>query len=814
MSCPDPTMPSMDRRMSIGLALAAFATLLIEVDLIRLFSFLAWYHFAYLILSVAMLGFGAAGAVLARWPALLSGDVRGRLGRLSFAAAVAVMVSYAIITRVPFRPQALPDVVQALWLTTYYLAVFVPFFLSGLIVATVLSAGAAYIGRLYFWDLLGAGVGSLATLVLMRPLGVPGTIMSGAICLAVAGICFAAQLSIARATLALGGVIVLAIVTLVLFPVRASPAKALSLLVSNPATRMLSTEWHPVARVDTLEFPLQEELRLNPKSMTQLWYGTLPADRRILYDGDASPAIIRFDGDISRLGQIDGLLQSTPYKLVHEPSVLIIGLGGGFDVLVGLRNGARRIVGVDVHPLAIDIVKNRYADYAGHIYQDPKVEVHAAEGRNFIGRTDERFDLIQMTTVDSLVARSMGAYILSESYLFTVEAIQQLLDRLAPGGVFSIVDGDPPPGVTHAHALREAGIILAALEERGVKDAARHMMVVSRYESPVALVNTLVRLTPFTDEEIGRVRDFSESRGFAVYHPPRVRDVPVDDIGTLISLSPLERERFYDADKLQLRPTRDDSPFFFNFHKWRNILHWSRFTMSRDAPTGQLVLATMLAQSVFFSILFILAPLPRLKLDRAPRGTALACLAYFSALGIGFMFLEISFIQRFVLFLGNPAYAVSVVLGGLLIAAGAGSLMIHGSGGSEEVLLRRATLLLMTLGLTYTFGLPALFSQLRALGEIQRFLVGLLLVIPLGLVLGQFLPIGIRIVNRIEPALVPWAWGINTCTSVVSAVLAVILAMSAGFRTVCLVALGLYLGGAVLMWRVERRSASFRRPTV
>jgi hypothetical protein len=385
--------------------------------------------------------------------------------------------------------------------------------------------------------------------------------------------------------------------------------------------------------------------------------------------------------------------------------------------------------------------------------------------------------------------------------------MQEMLDRLAPGGVFSIVDGDPPPGKTHPHALRQAGIILAALEERGVEDAARHMMVVSRHAGFVGLVNTLVRLTPFTDEEIARVRNFSEAQGFTVYHPAPAGGAPVDDIGAFLGLSGVERQHFYDTHALRLRPTRDDSPFFFNFHRWRNILHWSRFTMARETPTGQLVLATMLVQSVLFSALFILAPLPRLRLDHAPRGTAVACLAYFSALGIGFMFLEISFIQRFVLFLGNPAYAVSIVLGGLLIAAGAGSYLIHGNDAPENRLLRRATLLLLVLGPAYTFGLPVLFSMLRDLDEIARFVVGVLLVIPLGLVLGQFLPIGIRIVNRIEPALVPWAWGINTCTSVVSTVLAVILAMDIGFRAVSLAAVALYLGGASLMWRVQRRHA-------
>ena len=784
-------------RVCAGLFAISLGTVLLEVNLIRLFSFMVWYHFAYLIISVAMLGFGAAGTFLARYPGIFKRNLDGLLSTLALLASLAVCVSFAVITKIPFSPRELPAPPQFFYLTAYYLSVFVPFFLSGLVVAIVLAGGAASIGRLYFWDLIGAGAGSLSTLAFILWLGVPATTMLSALAFAAAGLFFCDRPRLPSRVPAAIAIAALCVVTLGLFPVLPSPSKVLSFYLGESKTgriKILSSEWHPVARVDTVEYPAAQELQELPNTSTPLWYGSLPADRRILYDGDASPSIIRFNGDFEPLKEMDQLLQRTPYLILDRPNVLIIGLGGGFDVLVALRNRASRIVGVDVNPVTVEIVRDRYADFAGHIYQQPNVEVHAAEGRNFVARTPERFDLVQMTTVDTLVARTLGAYILAENYLFTVDAINDILDHLTPSGIFSVVDGDPAPGRTHRHALREAGIIMAALRQHGITDPGAHMMVVSKNRGIVGLVNTLVRLTPFRPGEVVRVRAFAEANGFAIYHVPGSR-LPGSDVSELINMMPKEREAFYDQHYLNLRPTTDDSPFFFNFYKWRNLFRHPETDLGRETAIGQIVLVAILVQALVSSVLFILVPLPRLGRVEGPPGTRVRCLAYFSALGIGFMFLEISFIQRFVLFLGNPAYAVSVVLAGLLVSSGLGSYRIHRSSSPEMTLLRQSTIALVLVTLAYVVLLSPLFHVFLDWHITLRFLISLMVIAPLGVVLGSFLPVGVRIVARIAPELVPWAWGINTCMSVISTVLSVILAMSYGFRTVSLFAIAVYLVG-------------------
>lgn len=794
----------LDTRLCAGVFAIAFATLVFEVSLIRLFSFTIWHHFAYLVISVALLGTGAAGSYLTRYPSLARNDIRTRLSWLALAASVSATAFVVLAAVIPFDPLRAADPSQWMWLTLYYVLAFVPFFLAGLCLALVFSAAPLHMGRLYFWDLLGAGIGSLVPLSLISILGVPGLLSLGAIGFAVAAVLLDGdrRALTSPVRMAIAAAVLLAVVAPASFPPVPSPAKALHFYQKSPDAKVLSSQWHPIARVDAVEYPLASELRANPDSQTTWWYGKeLPADRRIVYDGDASPSIIRFDGNIDSLSPIDKLVQQTPYTIAKpNPSVLIIGLGGGFDALVAIRNRARRIVGVDIHPLAIELVRDDFADYAGRIYQRPEVEVHAAEGRAFVSRTRETFDLLQMTSVDSLTARQLGAYLLAENYLFTVEAIHDFLDAVGEDGIFSIIDN------SGADAIREAGLIVTALAERGIDDPENHMIVTSRGHRQLGLVNTLVRMKPFTDEEVAKVQAFASGVGNPVLQVPGP-GIPDEPISQFVRFSPEERRDFWENHPLSLFPTRDDSPFFHNFHRWRAVLKGpGGHLMQRESRYGQFVLLAILVQTIVFSAVFILAPLRRLREPSSTMRARLSTLLYFTGLGAGFMMLEISFVQRSVLFLGSPAYAISTVLAGLLVSAGVGSYTIERSNSDDVALLRQSTIVLVLLVVLYSFGLPSVFRTFLYAPTPARFAIGLLLTAPIGLVLGRFLPIGIRILGRKAPELVPWAWGINASASVVTTILAVIVAMRFGFLVVGLVSLVFYVCGAIALGTFARRA--------
>jgi hypothetical protein len=429
-----------------------------------------------------------------------------------------------------------------------------------------------------------------------------------------------------------------------------------------------------------------------------------------------------------------------------------------------------------------------------------------AEGRSFLRSRDDRYDLIEINSVDTLSALSTGAYVLSESFLYTADAVGDYLDHLQPMGIFAMVVGDlDTPQQPPRHTLRLASVVRRALEERGVKEPWRHVMVVSSPGS-LPLTHTLVRNEPFGPEDVARVAAFAEQEGFRFWHRP---DRPLrSDTSRILTRPARELEGFYDRHPLNLESTTDDSPFFFNFYKWRTLLKaetYGELGYQRTLATGQIVLVVMLVQSIVFASLLILLPL-----RRVPRGSGgtprqrRAFLGYFTALGLGFILLEISFIQRFVLFLGYPTYSLTVVLFSLLVFTGVGSYLtdrIHES--FEAALPRRLGLLLLMVG-AYLVGLPLLFDALLGAPLSVRVLTAIGLLAPLGLVLGSFFPLGIRILERTNRQLVPWGWAVNGSATVVGTILAVMMGMTWSFSVVTLVAMAVYTVGVLGLVAVER----------
>jgi hypothetical protein len=793
------------KRLYLGIAAAAGAVLALEIGLTRLFSYTIWYHFAYLSISVALLGYGAAGSALAAFPAL------GRPALLAWwavAAEAGVGVALLVIRAVPLDPLAIgSDPGQLLRLLAYYAAVTLPFLCGGFLVAVPLQLHARSVGRLYCWDLLGAGLACAGIVPLVWWLETPVATACATVALAVAAVAYAEPGRRVAPGLAAAGAAAAAVALAGTGDFRAAPTKFVSQFLASPAARLVYHRWTPINRVDVVAF--DPPMRIGSYigwGISPHYRGSAPGYWMIGNDGDSCAVMYEWKGDPADLDFLVHHVLHAPYLLLERPRVLAIGLGGGADVLNALRNGARAVTGVEINPMTVHAGRELFREFNGDLLHRPGVEAVVAEGRSFLRSRGARYDLIEINSVDTLSALSTGAYVLSESFLYTSDAVRDYLDHLEPGGLFAMAVGDlqsetQPP----RHTLRLAGIVRRALEERGVADPWRHVMIVGT-GGGLPFTHTLVRNEPFGDAEVARMAAFLSAEGFEFWHRPdrpeatQASRILTWDRGTL--------ERFYALHPLDLEPTSDASPFFFNFYKWRTLARafaTEELGYDRTLATGQIVLVVMLLQSVAFAALLILLPLRRVPVaSGGSRGRRAAYLAYFAALGMGFILLEISMIQRFVLFLGYPTYSLTVVMLSLLVSTGLGSLASERVQGRLAAALPLRLLLLLALAGAWLLAAPAVFAAVLGAPLAARVAVSVALLVPLGLVLGSFFPLGIRMAERTNPKLVPWAWAVNGCATVIGTLVAVMAGMTWSFTAVTLVAMAVYAAGVGALWAAER----------
>jgi len=798
-------------RLLFGIAAAAGAVLVLEIGLTRLFSYTIWYHFAYLTISVALLGFGAAGSVLAAWPGLL--ERRGFLSSMAIAVQAGIGLCLLVIDRVSLDPLSVTsDPSQFARMLVYYVAVALPFCAGGVLVVAPIQTFPRAVGRLYFWDLAGAGLACAVSVPLIWWIGTPAATASSAVILVFVAWAYAEPGLRLRRTLLSAAVAVATLALAAGSDFRPAPTKFMSAFLSDASSELAFSSWTPINRVDVVAFdPPYREGSYISWGISPYYGGDAPGFYMIGNDGDSCAVMYEWDGDIASLEFLKHHILATPYVLLEEPSVAAIGIGGGADVLNALVHGAESVVAVEINPETIRAGRQIFNDFNGDVLNHPKVEPVVAEGRSFLRSRPDRYDLIEINSVDTLSALSTGAYVLSESYLYTADAIGDYLDHLKPGGTFAMAVADTnTPELPPRHTLRLASIVRKALEDRGVLHPERHVMVIAAGRE-TAFSHTLVRNEPFGAEDVRRMVQFANSRGFDAWHLPD-RRMP-SPTSRILSWEAPTLAAFYDRHDLNLQAITDDAPFFFNFYKWRTLLRPSTYRVlsyERTLATGQIVLLVMLLQSIAFSALAILLPLRRLDLaSRCTRPERVALLAYFSALGAGFILIEISFIQRFVLFLGYPTYSLTVVMFSLLVSTGVGSLLTERI---SPLPARQAAALpprLLGLGLlvvAYMALLPRIFDALLGTSLAVRVAVSVGLIVPMGVLLGSFFPIGIRIAERLSPRLVPWAWAVNGCATVIGTLVAVLAGMTWGFTVVTVAALALYACGVAGLAWVSTRS--------
>lgn len=783
--------------MYAGVALISASVLALQVIFTRIFSMMIWHHFTYLVVGVALLGGGAAGVFLAvrQWRHEV---IRARLGPLALAFSLSILAMLAIISFVQFDPLRMEDLPLTLaGLAIYFAGLFTTFTLGGLVIAGAFSVWSYHAHRLYFADLLGAGVSTLGVIWVVHFLSAPSAILLTALLAAAAALLFDVdrrwRIATGLAAAAQATLLIASLVQPIYLPVPESKPLHWALQVSG-AERPEYTRWNPVARVDvTRVVEATEPMIVGGVSQRGLVHQPEDATYRLHFvtlDGTSMTGLFAYDGDLAKFNFLRHAIISAPYLLSQpQPSTLLVGVGGGIDILLAKLHNARRIVAIDLNSDVVDLVVNRYADFTGNLASG-ETEVLTAEGRSFLTRTNERFDVIQGIGLDNIAALNTGAYVLSESYLYTVEAFELALKRLTPNGVFSWTRAATDPPI---ETLRLTGLAAEALRRRGVGDPAAHILVIEN--DTQSAINLLVSPSPFTLAQVKRLETWALENNFTVLHDP------FTPRGTAYAqyLAARNPRVFEGRYPFNIYPVTDDHPFYYNYFKWDRLLEGGARTgnLSARVPMGNIILLTMLGFSLAAAILFIVYPLWRNQRTGLATPNAGKMLAYFSALGMAYMFVQIVLIQRFTLFIGYPTLAITTTIFSMLCFSACGSLLgrrlLRGHTQLPQMILVVSALILL-----YVWALPAAFSALLGLSDAARVIASVLLIAPLAFFMGVPFPTGIREVGQAAPALVPWAWGMNGVFSVLGSTAVILVSMMSSF-TVSLIAAALIYGVAAWM---------------
>lgn len=784
----------------IAIGLLSACVLAYEVLLTRLFSIVLWHHFAYMIISAAMLGYGASGTALT----LLKEKIAPHVGAVYLSAATGMAflmpAAFLLAQQVPFNPLELMwDKTQLAKLLAVYLLMMLPFFCGGLGIGLVMWHFGREAGRIYAFDILGAGVGSLGVIGMLFLVPPPKVliILTAAGLLAVAIATIELKTGPKWLTKAFFG---LALLVAVVLPadwlqVHSSPYKDLSQTLNIGGAQVVVERSSPLGQITVAEntrIPFRHAPGMSLNATDEP-----PPQLGVFVDGDGPAVITRFDGKLAPLAYLDQLTSALPYHVLERPNVLVLGAGTGSDVLQALYHSAASIDAVELDRNVIDLVRQRFHDFAGDLYTRPGVHVHEGEARGFVNTSHDRYDLIQVALLDSFGVASAGLYGLSESYLYTVEALQTYLSRLRPDGMLAITRWlTLPPRDT----LKLFATAVAALERNGVSNPGARLVMIRGWKT----VTLLVKNSDFTAQEIVAIKGFSRTRSFDVVYYPGMRPEEANRYNLLaqsyfyegaVALLGSQRQDFLDRYKFYIEPATDDRPYFFRFFKWDAAAEL--FALREQGGIGLLdwsypLLVATLVQAFAASILLILAPLAVSRCRRMlPSAWAVL---YFLSIGLAFMFMEIAFIQKFVLFLAHPLYAVAVVLCAFLIFAAAGS-WLAGRGRRGATNSRNVTLAVMVLGalaLLYLAILPSLFQALIHLPDAAKIAISVGLIAPLAVCMGVPFPTGMMRLACTAQDAIPWAWAINGFASVVGAVLATLLAIHLGFAAVILLAVLIY----------------------
>ncbi|MCP4408467.1 MAG: SAM-dependent methyltransferase [Gammaproteobacteria bacterium] len=797
-----------------SIALISACALSYEILLMRLLSIIQWHHFAYMIISLALLGYGISGTFLS----VIKDHVASRFGALYTANAILFAIStvacFALAQHTPFNGlELIWDPWQFAWLILVYLLLCIPFFFAANCFGLAFIHFRNHIYRIYRWDLLGAGIGALGIIALLF-LFHPTTCLKLIACAGLLSAIPAIRTELGAIPRVISSLVLIGAAALFLvwpsswLELQTSQFKGLAKTLQINGTEIIEERSGPLGLLTVVrssKIPFRHAPGLSLMSRVEP-----PTQLGVFTDGDGMTAITHYTGSRENLSYLDEMSSALAYHLIDEPQVLVLGAGGGADVLQALYHQATTVDAVELNPQMVELVREDYAEFAGKLYSHPRVKIHVSDARAYLAKNQQKFNLIQISMLESFASSGAGTHALSESYLYTVEALQATYSHLEEDGLIAITRWLKLPP---RDSLKLFATAMEVLNRSGVIQPAQQLIVIRSWQTSTLLIKN----GTFSSTDIEKVQRFCEARSFDVaFHPgispSQTNRYNILDHGYLYqgttALLSDRHDGYLEEYKFNLRPSTDNQPYFFHFFKWSLL---PELFALRDQgsliflDSGYLILVTTLLQAVPICIVLILLPLVFLPANKQTLSRDFWRPGlYFLCLGLGFLFIEIAFIQRFILFVSHPLYAAALILSGFLVFAGLGSGYSTRIEQWAQLHKRSAVNLsimgLATLSLIYLVVLPTVLAAGMGLNMIVKGLIAISLIAPLAFFMGMPFPLGLTRLANQTPSFIPWAWGINGCASVLSAIMATVIAIHYGFQTVILLAVILY-AAAARIWR-------------
>ena len=809
-----------DFPLYIGIFFFSGSVLLFELSLMRVFSILQWNYLAFMIISIAFLGYGASGTFLSVFSSILKRAEGKNLYKyllfFSLLFSLGSLLSIFTISKVPFDLyRVITDRYQLLYLVIYYLAIAIPFFFAGICISLAISKLPGKVNKIYFCDLGGASIGCISFLVLANYISLSHLLIIPPLLSFLASFLFSLKLKDKKSIIYIVGIFIFIILfsgaeSFYSFPI--NPYKSLFTLLRYPNSRIIDKQENSFARLEVVE---SDGVKYAP-GLSLNFSGVIPEQLGIVTDGNGLSAITRLEGenDLEGLKKIefsDYISSALGFHLVkktdNREKILIIGPGGGLDILGGIYNGKKEIRGIEMNPNVKILMQNNYADYSGNIYNCEGIKILTGEGRSVLKGLEQKFDLIQISLIGSSNTASGGFHSISENYLYTVEGFIDFWQHLSDGGSLNITRWlkFPPREI-----VRLCSISLEALSRMGIEKPENHLAIIRSWGTSTLILSK----KEIGEEEISIIKDFCDKRNFdAVYFPGiKEEDANINhvleqsyyyqEIDQLInSFEEDELKDFYDSYFFNVSAVTDNQPYFFYTLKWQNIPKIIKNTANWQPliEWGNLIIFATFIQGIIFSIIFIFLPLILKRFPVTKRKVKIPFLLYFASLGLGYMLLEISFIQKFILYLVNPSYSTSIIIFSFLFFSGLGSFYSRRIERNYIESLKIVILSLCVILLLYQIILPQIFNTTLKYSLLVRIFITIGLIFPLGFLMGMPFPLGIRLVSSInqgkEKGLIPWLWATNSFCSIIASVSAVIIALFFGFKVVAILAALAYLFG-------------------
>jgi spermidine synthase len=774
-----------------GLSLICAGTMMYEVVLTRILSVLCWYYLAFVSISMAMFGMTAGALFVQLRPDWFRSDeIPRRLAQVTFALAVSMPLALIAVFAVPLDISRSLETLFSFLLFSAIIAV--PFFFSGIAVCISLTRTPFSIGRIYFADLFGAGAGCLGAVAVLEVIDAPSGIFVISSFLFLGA---AAYATYSRDRQSCRRCYIGAVAMLIAAALNASTLYGIQPIWSkgriDPRNDIVAEVWNPISKVrvhhpQTAQAPLWGPSPLTPES--QLEFINLDIDN------DASTWMLHFGGNLKPFDVLLYDVTSLGAQMRAGGSAAIIGIGGGRDAIICAINGFHRIVGIEINSAIVDVDTRRLASFSGFDLI-PGFELHNDEGRSYLTRVHEKFDLVQASLVDTWAATSAGAMTLSENSLYTVDGWQVFYRDLKPGGVITFSRWYYGPEVAQTYRLFSTA--WAMLLREGVSDPSRNIALISSGRIATILVSN----QPFSKEDLDRLRRITDQMKFKIlFYPDGSTQIPeLSSIAATHTLAELERLRY--AGYIDYSPVFDSSPYFFNAVRLRNIPRLIVWKIASPNLHALFFVFALMVAAFILVILTIVFPLVRWALQRsAPKAPLAGGITYFIAIGLGFILVEMAMMQQMSIFLGHPIYSLVVVLAGLILSMGIGSFISDRLALSSGAVSRMPALIVAVALVLYSAAVVPVIHRFVAEALWQRALLSLSLVAPCGLLMGSCFPIGLRWLTKMKQEdNLPWMWALNGAAATLGSFVAILISTETTITICALTGAACYVVAAMAL---------------